>query len=173
MDQVRGQSGVLAALAIVLLVLVSCTSTKVHEGTSPAADFALSPAPRACPIGVSLMRETQVKNHAEVIHRLSGHVPTWFPPGFGLSGAWTGSTWTQALWSDQRCRSVSVYFYRDRHGLGSWSVDYDKPHACGNYVMGMGECIGYSAGVGDGAIHVQTIGLTRSDADHLVHSIKV
>ena len=62
---------------------------------------------------------------------------------------------------------------RGGHGLGSWNVDYDKPHACGNYVMGMGECIGYSASTNGGDINVQTIGLTRGEADQLVHSIKV
>jgi hypothetical protein len=55
----------------------------------------------------------------------------------------------------------------------SWTVGYDKPHACGNELMGMGECIGYAVGTTGGEVNVQTIGLTRIDADHLVHSIKV
>jgi hypothetical protein len=80
------------------------------------------------------------------------------------------ATW--ALWSDQRCRSVSVTFSHGGRGTESWIVAYDKPRACGNSVMGMGECIGYSLGTSGGDVNVQTIGLTRSDADHLVHSIE-
>jgi hypothetical protein len=58
-------------------------------------------------------------------------------------------------------------------GPRSWTVDYDKQHACGNYFMGQGECIAYSLGVSGDLMNVQTIGLSRGEADLLVHSIQV
>jgi hypothetical protein len=50
-------------------------------------------------------------------------------------------------------------------------VRYDLPKACGNAVMGQGRCIGYEIAVDEGAIGVQTIGLSRIAADRLVESI--
>ncbi len=107
---------------------------------------------------------------------MDGHIPTWFPPTFGLAGAWTISSsalhQSWATWSDRDCREVSVYFSLNGRGPTSWAVQYDKPRACGNGVMGMGECIGYRIGPSSGgSISVQTIGLARVDADRLVHSI--
>jgi hypothetical protein len=79
-----------------------------------------------------------------------------------------------ATWSDQTCRTVTVTFTTgDDSGPSSWKLEYDKPHQCGNYVMGLGECIGYSVHATDGNLQVQTIGLSGTDSDQLVHSIKI
>lgn len=164
----RGDRALLGG-GVVLLMLVSCTSTTVHKDRSPLPNIALSPAPHTCPLGV--LRGSFAKS-PDVISLLHDHLPTWLPAGFGLSGALSDSAGARAFWSDQTCRLVSVSLSSAGHGPGSWTVTYDKPHACGSFVMGLGECIGYSIGTSDGEVDVQTIGLTRSDADHLVHSIK-
>jgi hypothetical protein len=85
----------------------------------------------------------------------------------------SGSPQTWATWSDGGCHMVTVTFTHVGSGPPTWRVAYDKAHQCGNSVMGMGECIGYSVHTGDGMVQVQTIGLSRTDADQLVHSIKL
>jgi hypothetical protein len=108
---------------------------------------------------------------------MRGHVPMWFPQtDFGLESAWslTGGPANQswATWTDQRCRTVTVYYHPDAGGPTSWKVQYDKAKACGNSVMGMGECIGYLVALPtSGGLSVQTIGLSRADAEQLVESI--
>jgi hypothetical protein len=109
---------------------------------------------------------------------MGGHVPMWFPDtNFGLVSAWSmegGPTVssTFATWTDQRCRTVNVAFYPDESGPTSWKAQYDKLDACGNGVMGIGECIGYRVGLPtSGSLGVQTIGLSRTEADQLVQSI--
>lgn len=124
-------------------------------------------------MGLALLRGRHVVEPSEVIRLMDDHVPTWLPSGFGLTGAWTDTRQTWVLWSDRRCRSVTVTFTHDRGGTGAWTVDYDKPHACGNQVVGMVECISYSVSATGGHVNVQTIGLARSDADLLIRSIKV
>ena len=109
---------------------------------------------------------------------MGGHLPTWFPDAdFGLVSAWSmegspdKSSW--ATWTDQRCRTVTVYYYLHQDGgPTSWKVQYDKAKACGNEVMGMGECIGYRVALPmSEGLAVQTIGLSREEADQLVQSI--
>jgi hypothetical protein len=107
---------------------------------------------------------------------MGGHVPTWFPQtDFGLVSAWsTGGRVDQswASWTDQRCRTVTIYYNQHDSGPASWKVGYDKPKACGNSVMGMGECIGFRVALPtSGGLSVQTIGLSRADAEQVVQSI--
>jgi hypothetical protein len=113
-----------------------------------------------------------IRPGSDLLRIMGDHVPAWLPPGFGLSRAWDDATGPWALWSDQHCRSVSVTFSHGGEAPTSWTVGYDKPHACGNSIMGMGECIGYAVSAAGGAINVQTIGLSRFNADHVVHSIQ-
>lgn len=174
----------LALLLPLLLVVGGCTGTspRASYATTPGLpamfSVALSPAPRACPFMPGLGETPVTGGDAEVTRLMNGHLPTWLPSGFGLSGAWTEASATktlfaETLWSDQRCRSVRVTFSSGGPGPGPWTVGYDNPRACGNAIMGMGECIGYSVSVTGGEVNVQTISLTRSDADRLVHSIKI
>ena len=135
-----------------------------------------TPAPRDCPVG----SRDRIVTPAQGIQLMRGHVPTDFPPGFGIllaleSGSGGGITWT-----DGRCRMVRVSFMPSGEPMvssngvdqvGPWVVESDRPEACGNYVMGMGRCIGYTAAVSDGVVSVQTIGLSREEADALVLSI--
>jgi hypothetical protein len=101
------------------MMLASCTtsvdkpppSIAVNKATS--FDRAFVPAPRKCPVGLGNLRGTGVTKQAEVIHLMGDHLPTWFPSGFGLTGAWTFTADTWVIWSDEHCRSVEVYFNRD------------------------------------------------------------
>jgi hypothetical protein len=114
---------------------------------------------------------------AQTVSAMGGHIPTLFPESnFGLEGAWSmhgrwASSW--ATWTDQRCRTVTVYFYpRQAGGPAQWTTQYDKARACGNSVMGMGECIGLHVALPrEGGVAVQTIGLSRAEANRLVQSI--
>lgn len=172
MRRVRGLRTQRVRLMVVLLALAACTSSPNSSTAVPNQIF--SPAPHACTVGLGLMRGQPVNDPAEVTRLLGNHLPTWLPSGFGFTGAWDGgSTGAWAVWSDQDCRSMTVSFNEGRHATTtpSWVVGYDKPRACGNEVMGMGECIGYSRASTDGDLSVQTIGLSRSDADRFVQSI--
>jgi len=136
-----------------------------------------TPAPRDCPTGI--VRDRLV-TPAQAIQLMRGHVPTDFPPGFGIQLALESSSGAGITWTDGRCRMVRVSFMpsgdpmvssKGVDQVGPWVVEYDKAEACGNYIMGMGRCIGYTAAVGDGVVGVQTIGLSRGEADALVRSI--
>jgi hypothetical protein len=111
---------------------------------------------------------------------MRGHAPTALPPGFGIQGAFELSGGGRIILTDERCRTVTVGFVPngdpqppphvvDR--VGPWVVEYDKARACGNYVMGMGRCTGYWVAAQDGGVRVQTIGLSRAEADAVVLSI--
>jgi hypothetical protein len=90
-------------------------------------------------------------------------------PSWSVSGKFN-QDWT--TWTDQRCRTVTVYYNREGGGPDSWNVQYDKAEACGNSVMGMGECIGYRVALPTSeGLSVQTIGLSRAAATRLVRSI--
>ena len=64
---------------------------------------------------------------------------------------------------------MTVYYNEEGGGPTDWKVGYDKAKACGNSVMGMGECIGLRVALPmTGGLSVQTIGLSCADAEHLV-----
>ena len=98
---------------------------------------------------------------------MGSYLQTWFPQtDFGLVSAWslTGGPVDQVVptWTDQRCRTVTVYSNEEGGGPTDWKVGYDKAKACGNSVMGMGECIGLRVALPmTGGLSVQTIGLSR------------
>ncbi len=166
------------SLALVgLLVLSACTATSNSSAPPPksAPPALLQAAPRYCPRGPERAAPVPAD---QTVSAMGGHIPTAFPAtGFGLVSAWSLSmglldqSW--ATWTDESCRTVTVNFYPHQDGgPNSWRVQYDKQKACGNSVMGMGECIGYRVALpARGGLSVQTIGLSRPDADQLVQSI--
>ena len=143
---------------------------------------ATAPAPRDCPMGI--FRDRPVHS-AQASRLMRGHLPTALPPGFGIQVALEFSSLesvrgAQIIWTDGRCRMVTVSFVLTEEPhvfsdivdrVGPWVVEYDKPRACANAVMGMGRCTGYGAEVEDGVVGVQTIGLSRTEADALVRTI--
>ena len=157
------------ALSLLVVFLASCTSKTVIPLPGPS----FVKAPRECPFGLGLREGNQIKEGSDLIRLMNDHIPVWLPSGFGLSGAWDASYGTWGVWTDRSCRTVTVTFSPDHSGPSSWTTDYDKPHACGNQAMGMGECIGYSVMASGGSLNVQTIGLSRSDADHVIQSIRI
>jgi hypothetical protein len=178
--QQRGRRRDLLVSGVTLVVLVGCTTSSRSEPPSPpppSASFTLTAAPTECPTGPQRASAVAI-NHT--VAAMDGHLPTWLPQtSFGLVSAWsTPGRWASAwaTWTDQRCRTVTVYYYpKQSGGPTSWRTQYDKQRACGNSVMGMGECIGYHVALPprNGALSVQTIGLSRAEADHVVQSIPV
>jgi Tol biopolymer transport system component len=146
--------------------------------TGQAASAVLSPAPRECPVGIGFLRHPRAEPR-EVPDAMHGHLPSGFPSWFGLQLAYKGDA-AGAMWTDGRCRVVTVGFSvgsltpssaPSAEHLGRWVVEYDRPDACGNGVMGVGRCTGYLAQASDGVVSVQTIGLSRKEADAVVLSI--
>lgn len=159
------------SLMMLGLILAACTSSSPGRVAAIPATLRASP-PRACPVGVGDSRGTRVASPAQMLQNMHGHVPGWLPSGFGLVGAWTAKASAWLVWSDRHCRGVSVTFIGQDGGPTSWRLEYNEPHQCGNYVMGMGRCIGYERAATGGQLSVQTIGLTLSEATRVVRSIR-
>ena len=173
--EMDGRGRVLVA-GLLTLLLSACTATSDTSSTTAptSGPVALQAAPRDCPRGFDRASRVPLEQTEAA---MGGYLPTWFPQtDFGLVSAWslTGGPVDQsyATWTDQRCRTVTVYYNEEGGGPTDWKVGYDKAKACGNSVMGMGECIGLRVALPmTGGLSVQTIGLSRADAEHLVESI--
>lgn len=163
--------------ALILVGLLSVLIAACPSGTE-IPSVLVSRAPRECPRGIE--RNDPVPAD-ELPERMRGHLPEWLPEGFGLAKARgesrSESVGGSATWWDDRCRWVVVGFSRapspitEGPRVGVWTVEYDKPKACGNYIFGGGRCIGYRASVDGGSLSVQTMGLERDQADRVVRSI--
>jgi hypothetical protein len=169
----RGRA--LLSTGFLLLLLCACNTSNTSSTTASTGAVALQAAPRECQMGPARAAPVPFE---QTVTAMGGHVPTWFPEtDFGLVSAWSmeggPANFTWATWTDQRCRTVTVSYYLDQDGgPPSWKVQYDKAKACGNSVMGMGECIGLRVALPTtGGLGVQTIGLSRAEAEQLVQSI--
>src|SRR2546425_9786691 len=105
---------------------------------------------------------------------MEGHLPQWLPTGFGLVGAWSGSSheaW--AIWANAECREVRISFSgsaTDKSAgsrLGLWTVTVDAADQCGNAVLGLGRCLGYEAPTSPGIVGIQAMGLERIVVDRI------
>jgi len=183
---VAGAAVALAVVLVVTVVVVSQARGSRFHRSFPIAVF--QPAPRFCPRSIGLLSNgtREIFGRGHIVDSMAGHVPGWLPTGFGLSDAFggpegdysrfvgprvTSQAWTD--WSDGRCRSVTVSYYQGWKAKPAWHLEYDKANQCGNYVMGMGRCIGYTAGVRDGVVSVQTIGLSDAEAAQVIRSIRL
>ena len=154
------------------LALSACGGPKAVPPPTPAVvhTYAL----RGCPVQIE--RGSSVPAD-QIVEAMSGYVPQWLPPSFGLEGAWTDGKSIWAMWSDDTCREVSVVVSDRRHSwhysgprVGSWVVAVDAP-GCGNQVLGQANCLDYYAAVATGRVGFHAAGLDRTEGDRIVLSI--
>jgi len=163
---------------LLAVALTSCTSN-APTPPSPTSTWSFQLAPRSCPIGIGEtgvgLGTIRLSGRGAILQAMGGHVPYWLPSGFGLAGAWSEASPQEgewAIWTDERCRMITVsYSPADGNVQRDWILDYDTARACGNHVLGMGRCIGYTRYLARGRLVVQAIGLAPIDAKHVIRSI--
>jgi hypothetical protein len=162
---------------VLLVAAVACTGAPA----SPIPPEILSPAfPADC--GRAIVRADDV-DAEDLPAQVDGHLPTWLPSGFGLSGSWQAehgdpTTGGSATWTDGRCRSIQLSYFGPRSSVtlsgpkvGAWTVIADTTGGCSVKELGIGRCVVYTAFVDDHRLNVETIGLEREEGDRIVGSI--
>jgi TolB protein len=179
------------ALALVLaaaIVFPLGSLLSISEDDEAAPIAVLAPAPRDCPLGMSILRNETV-DLDEFQRLMQGYLPRWLPSGFGLlraigrDRAEDGSD-AAGVWSDDRCREVILTFNSSWRAVergtlydpsvpqvGPWSVMADAEDQCGNAVLGKGRCLNYATATVDGLLTLQMMGLERHEGDRIVLSI--
>ena len=167
----------LLAFSVILFLPAGCTATTMSERPSSLT----SPAPRECPMEIW---RGDTFSADELDERFGSHLPGHMPAGFGFGGAYEGGhtpglATPRVRWTDDGCRTISLSVFpsgpteESASTVGEWALLYDREEACGNSVSGSTRCIGYSTEIDDGFLSVQTIGLTRAEADEVVLSIPI
>jgi hypothetical protein len=116
---------------------------------------------------------------AGMLSQLDGHVPSHLPSGFGLLGLWggggSGDPVGTALWFDASCRNIAIMTWAssdpisDGRIVGRFTVVEGVPATC--ITPGPHPCLSYRAHLEPGLVEVDTVGLSRSEADELVRSV--
>jgi hypothetical protein len=166
----------LPCFVVLTLLAGGCTKTTDYFDIP---GYILGKAPTQCPAGV--VREPTIGPDA-LPAAMRGRLPHWLPFGFGVSIAFAAANGKSAgaTWSDRRCRQVQVgvtfssspFQLPSGHRVGAWTLADDDPRGCGNAVLGKARCIVYLARLSPrGSIGLQSIGLSRKQANKIVGSI--
>jgi hypothetical protein len=165
--------------AVLAVGLIGLLIWSVQEPNSPGpsqsgpVNVTYAKAPfRRCPVGIGDLAGPPFTGHDSRTIRTAfdGYAPTMIPEGFGLLGAARDiDGLPTAIWSDQTCRTITLTWARGgRVGrahatyphVGPWLVIADKPHACGNDIMGMGRCTILQRDTPHGVLTMENIGLS-------------
>jgi hypothetical protein len=128
-------------------------------------------------VGIGVLGGPPITGHDSqaISSAFDGFAPMAIPEGFGLLGAVRTEVSVDglptAIWSDMTCRTITLTWNRGGNAgrahatyplMGPWLVIADKPHACGNEIMGMGRCTILQRNTPHGVLTMENIGLSRA-----------
>lgn len=164
--------GLKAATAIVatslLVMFCACTNRAPHAGG------VLSPAPTGCGIIMGGPFRYAASPNASPVRLLAGHLPRWFPDGFGVEQLSQLGTNGAVRWTDASCRGITVSFGANPYSAAPPGHWYGRPgdmYGAWTVISPQRGDFIYRAAASNGTVALESHAVPRATMDRVARSV--